>query len=152
MHIDKLLGILFSEIGIRGTAFAWFKSYLCGRSQKVKIGNAFSEEVILEFGVPQGSVLGPVLFNIYIRSFYQTVRLNSSFDVQGYADDHQLYSSFSMSNQAYMLGTNILNTLTMVKHWMNSYCRAQEVVDCSVEWAGGREGGGGQSLSCSEKG
>ena len=94
---------------------------ICGRSKKVKIGNAFSEEVILEFGIPQGSVLGPVLFNIYICSFYQTVRLNSSFDVQGYADDCQLYSSFSVSNQAYMLGTNILNTLTMVKHWMNSF-------------------------------
>ena len=100
---------------------SWFKSYLYGRSQKVKIGNSFSEEVILEFGVPQGSVLGPVLFNIYIRSFYNYVRLNSNFDVQGYADDHQLYSSFSLNNQVYMLGENILNTLTVVKHWMNAF-------------------------------
>ena len=121
VHINKLLGILFSEIGIRGTALSWFQSYLCGRSQKVKIGNAFSDEVILEFGVPQGSVLGPVLFNIYIRSFYQFVRLNSNFVVQGYADDHQLYSSFSMNNQTFMLGDNILNTLTMVKQWMNTF-------------------------------
>ena len=121
VNIDKLLCILFSEIGIRGTALSWFKSYLYGRSQKVKIGNSFSEEVILEFGVPQGSVLGPVLFNIYIRSFYNYVRLNSNFDVQGYADDHQLYSSFSLSNQVYMLGENILNTLTVVKHWMNTF-------------------------------
>ena len=121
VHIDKLLTILFSEIGIRGTALAWFKSYLHGRTQKVKIGNSYSEEVIIEFGVPQGSVLGPVLFNIYIRSFYKFVRLNTSFDVQGYADDHQLYSSFSMNNQRFILGQNILDALNMVKYWMNSF-------------------------------
>ena len=121
VHIDKLLNILFSEIGIRGTALSWFKSYLHGRTQKVKIGNSFSEEIIIEFGVPQGSVLGPVLFNIYIRSFYQFVRLNTSFDVQGYADDHQLYSSFSMNNQRFMLGDNILDALNMVKYWMDNF-------------------------------
>ena len=121
VHIDKLLTILFCEIGIRGTALSWFKSYLHYRTQKVKIGNSYSEEVLIEFGVPQGSVLGPVLFNIYIRSFYQFVRHNTSFDVQGYADDHQLYSSFSMNNQKFMLGKNILDGLNMVKHWMNTY-------------------------------
>ena len=121
VDIDRLVTILFSEIGIRGTALSWFKSYLYGRTQIIKIGNAFSEEIIIEFGVPQGSVLGPVLFNIYIRSFYQFVRQNSNFEVQGYADDHQLYSSFSVDNQYFMLGNNILDTLNKVKQWMNMF-------------------------------
>ena len=121
VDVNRLLDILFMEIGIRGSALAWFKSFLIGRSQRVKIGNTFSEEVIIEFGVPQGSVLGPVLFNIYIRSFYKFVNSKSSFSVQGFADDHQLLTSFSVTNQVYMLGENILNILTEVKNWMDSF-------------------------------
>ena len=115
VDVNKLLDILFMEIGVRGNALTWFKSFLIGRSQKVKIRNSYSEEVIIEFGVPQGSVLGPVLFNIYMRSFYRFVNTNSNFSVQGFADDHQLYTSFSMGNQVYMLGENILSMLLKVK-------------------------------------
>ena len=61
---EKLLEILKNEIGIRGVALQWFDSYLRDRTQKVKIGEEFSEEVKLDFGVTQGSILGPKLFNI----------------------------------------------------------------------------------------
>ena len=64
----RLLKILHHEIGISGVALNWFKSYLTKRKQKVKIGNCTSSSCDVEFGVPQGSVLGPVLFNVYIRS------------------------------------------------------------------------------------
>ena len=121
VDVNKLLDILFMEIGIRGRALSWFKSFLQGRTQRVKIGNSFSEEIVIEFGVPQGSVLGPVLFNIYIRSFYRFVRNGSDFNVQGFADDHQLYTSFSCHNQVYMLGQNLVNILSEVKHWMDSF-------------------------------
>ena len=63
---NKLLDILFNEIGLRGTVLKWFKSFLTGRNQYVRIDGSFSDTIVIEFGVPQGSVLGPVLFNIYI--------------------------------------------------------------------------------------
>ena len=121
VDVNKLLDILFVEIGIRGLALDWFKSFLIGRTCRVKIGNSYSEEVILEFGVPQGSVLGPVLFNIYIRSFYRYVNRNSLFTTHGFADDHQLYCSFSVHNQVFMLGQNITDLLANVKLWMNIF-------------------------------
>ena len=65
---EKLLKILQYEIGIGGTALKWFRSFLKGRTQKVKINSSYSFESLLKYGVAQGSVLGAILFNIYISS------------------------------------------------------------------------------------
>ena len=67
---EKLLKILETEIGIRGTALKWFRSFLTNRTQKIKIGDTYSDVIDLLFGVPQGSVLGPILFKIYIRILF----------------------------------------------------------------------------------
>lgn len=56
------------DIGIRGTAHALFQSYLSDRKQRVKIGDVFSEDINIYFGVPQGSITGPTLFLIYINN------------------------------------------------------------------------------------
>ena len=63
---SKLLEILEDEIGIEGTALKWFKSFIVGRTQRVKIRDAYSEVGDLIYGEAQGSVLGPPLFNMYI--------------------------------------------------------------------------------------
>ena len=117
---DKLLEILEKEIGIEGVALSWFKSFLKGRTQKVKIGDECSELLELLFGVAQGSVLGPILFKIYIRSFYKHVA-DTKFDVEGFADDHQLIKQFLVPLQRKALGENIVDCLKHIGKWMNEY-------------------------------
>ena len=57
-----LLRRLEISFGIRGAALEWFSSYLTGRSQQVSVHNVMAMSVFLDYGVPQGSVLGPVLY------------------------------------------------------------------------------------------
>ena len=116
----KLLKILHDEIGIRDTALAWFKSYLISRTQNVKIGNCYSKETILDYGVPQGSVLGPILFNICIRSFANNVD-SIGFDVGGFADDHQLWKEFSIIFQMKALGQNLNECFNVISSWMYDF-------------------------------
>lgn len=116
----KLLNILHFEIGITGMALNWFRSFITGRSQRIKIGAAESEIITIKFGVPQGSVLGPVLFNLYIRSLYNTVK-SLKFAIQGYADDHQIYQSFDAIHQYSLLVNEISGCFNEIRQWMAAH-------------------------------
>ena len=117
---DKLLDILQKQIGIGGTAIKWFESFLKGRTQKVKIGDTFSETDELLYGVAQGSVLGPILFKIYIRSLYDYVE-PAKFRIEGFADDHQMIKQFIITLQRKALGADIVNCMNHIAVWMNEY-------------------------------
>ena len=62
IDIEMLLSILSDEIGITGMALKWCRSFLTGRTQRVKINGNYSSSRVVKFGAPQGSVLGPKFF------------------------------------------------------------------------------------------
>jgi len=73
-------------------ALDWFRSYLSDWQQCVRIGDAVSKVLPLDFGVPQGSILGPVLFTIYVNGIRSVPKRCLSVS---YIDDCKLYLSFS---------------------------------------------------------
>ena len=63
-----------NRYGIRGVAFNWFKSYLSDRTQYATINNERSEIQTITYGIPQGSILGPLLFLIYINELHRSIK------------------------------------------------------------------------------
>ena len=88
-----LLDRLCRFVGVKGSVLQWFESYLTGRSQQVLINNCTSKQVPLDVGVPQGSVLGPLLFLAYIVPLQHIINDHGVLH-HGYADDTQLYLEF----------------------------------------------------------
>ena len=93
-----LLERLHEEVGLQDSALQWMKSYLSDRKQSVHINNHVSTESTLSTGVPQGSVLGPLLFLIYLLPL-QRVILRHCVQRRGFADDTQLYNRQALRNK-----------------------------------------------------
>ena len=89
--LDRLNGYY----GISELALGWIKSYLSGRTHSVKLGSTLSHPVALQYGVPQGSVLGPIPFSLYTNPISSIIQSHSSINYHFYADDTQLYISLS---------------------------------------------------------
>ena len=92
---DTLLACLSTRFGFTGYVLRWFTSYLLDRFQSVKIGSVVSECFKLNFGVPQGSVLGPLLFSLYTSPLSNVIAKFKDVKYHFYADDSQSFIHLS---------------------------------------------------------
>ena len=114
-----LLEKLEDDYNITDDAHKWFKSYLDGRSFSVKVNNVSSTFLCLLFGVPQGSLLGPILFILYIKHL-QAIAAKYGLSIKLYADDSQLYISFHPFRpcEFHDITERINRCLAEIKAWM----------------------------------
>ena len=113
-----LLTRLQHSFGISGSALSWFSSYLSNRTHAVTINSLQSEHTTLHYGVPQGSVLGPVLFILYTQPLFNLVSKHAV-SHHAFADDNQLYKISTLD--AIHQSIETLQTCTIgVKSWMSA--------------------------------
>ena len=106
-YLFETLGTL----GLHDTVLNWLMSYLTGRSQFTRIGSTRSDKASVGYGVPQGSVLGPLLFIIYINDVVQRM---GDCDYCLYADDLAVYTS---TNRIGLIQERLQDTMDNLAQW-----------------------------------
>jgi hypothetical protein len=111
-----LLHRLGLRYGITGIAHNWIRSYLEGRTQSVHIPSSTSRSCELSWGVPQGSVLGPILFSLYMGPLGERIA-DHGIAYMCYADDTQLYINFNKSSMT-QCRQQLEECLDSIRNWM----------------------------------
>ena len=123
MHPFTLLIIPFFFLvckylfGIPCSVLSWFESYSSGRFQSVSVHGTLSTPSLLLYGVPQGSVLGPILFVLYTFPVF-TIVSTHSLSHNSFSDDNQFY----VTRTAFELSNSVSSTqlcISPLKSWMS---------------------------------
>ena len=114
-----LLSRLSSRFGIKGAVLAWLRSYLTLRKQFVNVNKCRSSQRFLERGVPQGSVLGPLLYLLYTSPLADIIK-RYNLEYYFYANDTQLYVAFKTDCLDKMVEckTTIEQCVRDIDNWM----------------------------------
>ena len=116
---STLLRCLRIWFGVGGSVLKWSTSYLTDRYQSIKIGSTLSDVCKLLFGVPQGSVLGPLLFSLYTTPLSLIISKHKGINFHFYADDSQVYIHLSQRNASAAF-EKLNRCLDDVKEWMST--------------------------------
>jgi len=105
--------------GLDGNSLCLMYSYLQNRTQRVKVGNVYSSTKSIEMGVPQGSILGPLLFNIHIADLFDFL---PGVDIANFADDTTPY----VTNTDIKEGLKDIERITsiLLQWFSNNYMKA----------------------------
>ena len=105
--------VKLQSLGLSHSALEWFRSYLSEQSQYVRIGSEVSALENIVYGVLQGSILGPALFNIYLNDLPTIPRFSS---LESYVDDSKLYLSFPVRDLNTII-QQINKDLSLIASW-----------------------------------
>ena len=112
--------------GIPGPLLEWFRSYLTNRSQRVAVEGTFSTWLPVTSGVPQGSILGPLMFLVYINDLPDYPQNDSQIAL--FADDSKLYRTIDSPNTSYLLQQD----LDCLHKWCHDWAMSFNVSKCKV--------------------
>jgi hypothetical protein len=110
-----------NEVGLKGRALDWFMSYFNDRTTQVCIDGTLSDPSHMDYGLPQGSIVGPGSFKIYILPVGRIIK-KYGIQYHIYADDIQLFVNFDPSdlNSMHSALTRLSNCIREIKLWMTN--------------------------------
>lgn len=116
---DILINRLKVHFGIEGDALTWLTTYLKDRTFSVCIQGCHGKKTVLLFGVPQGSLLGPLLFILYSKEI-ENIALKYGLSVKLYADDSQIYIELERTSDLQAEKEKVESCLKEIQVWMST--------------------------------
>ena len=112
-----LKSVMEHYFGLKDTTLKWLSTYISNRQFFVKIGSSLSYAHTINFSVPQGSILGLVLFSCYVSTLPEVTKQSSDTIILGYADDHAFTQAFTQKDT--LVKQLVEEKVNRIKSWMS---------------------------------